>query len=313
MISAHTWSIPRSASIPRMRPQIPAMCHLLNLGSGWCLPLAILQAPRALHIYPPPTGHFPINIAGHGADHHIFSSLLYIYVTGGLNRHGVDEGGPHASIPFSSHRPGTSSHSAYTAVSSNVTVTSMPLPGHGNFVAAIVGSGLCMPSTSPSKGRIMDKLYFSHWPNQNKWKLSHIFWQIFHKTLLCYLVQPLWNPFNLRKILPRNMSADRGSSHRILTHFEDLWTPPQINRINVTPDDVIKWKHFPRYWPFIRRIHRSPVNSLHKGQRRGAMMFPLICAWINSCANNREAGDLYAFVIIMISPLWWEFVWMHVR
>ena len=22
-------------------------------------------------------------------------------------------------------------------------------------------------------------------------------------------------------------------------------------------DDVIKWKHFPRYWPFARRIHRS--------------------------------------------------------
>ena len=26
-------------------------------------------------------------------------------------------------------------------------------------------------------------------------------------------------------------------------------------------DDVIKWKHFPCYWPFVRRIHRSPVNS----------------------------------------------------
>ena len=24
-------------------------------------------------------------------------------------------------------------------------------------------------------------------------------------------------------------------------------------------DDVIKWKHFPRYWPFVRGIHRSPV------------------------------------------------------
>ena len=28
-------------------------------------------------------------------------------------------------------------------------------------------------------------------------------------------------------------------------------------------DDGIKWKHFPRYWPFIRGIHRSPVNSPH--------------------------------------------------
>ena len=23
-------------------------------------------------------------------------------------------------------------------------------------------------------------------------------------------------------------------------------------------DDVMKWKHFPRYWPFVRGIHRSP-------------------------------------------------------
>ena len=38
-------------------------------------------------------------------------------------------------------------------------------------------------------------------------------------------------------------------------------------------DDVIKWKHFPRYWPFVRGIHRSPVNSPHKGQWRGALMF----------------------------------------
>ena len=42
-------------------------------------------------------------------------------------------------------------------------------------------------------------------------------------------------------------------------------------------DDVIKWKHFPRNWPFVRGIHRSPVNSTHKGQWRGALTFSLIC------------------------------------
>ena len=56
-------------------------------------------------------------------------------------------------------------------------------------------------------------------------------------------------------------------------------------------DDVIKWKHFPRYWPFMRGIHRSTVNSPHKGQWRGALMFSLICVWINGWVNNREAGD----------------------
>ena len=57
-------------------------------------------------------------------------------------------------------------------------------------------------------------------------------------------------------------------------------------------DDVIKWKHFPRYWPSVRGIHRSPVNSPHKGQWRGALMFSLICVWLNGWENNREAGDL---------------------
>ena len=57
-------------------------------------------------------------------------------------------------------------------------------------------------------------------------------------------------------------------------------------------DDVIKWKHFPRNWPFVRGIHRSPVNSQHKGQWRGALMFSLICVWINDWENNHEAGDL---------------------
>ena len=57
-------------------------------------------------------------------------------------------------------------------------------------------------------------------------------------------------------------------------------------------DDVIKWKHFPRYWPFVRGIHRSPVNSPHKGQWRGALMYSLICAYINAWVNKSEAGDL---------------------
>ena len=30
----------------------------------------------------------------------------------------------------------------------------------------------------------------------------------------------------------------------------------------------------------------------HKGQWRGALMFSLICAWMNGLINNREAGDL---------------------
>ena len=54
--------------------------------------------------------------------------------------------------------------------------------------------------------------------------------------------------------------------------------------------NVIKRKHFPRYWPFVRGIHRSPINSPHKGQWRGALVFSLIWAWTNGWVNNRDAG-----------------------
>ena len=44
--------------------------------------------------------------------------------------------------------------------------------------------------------------------------------------------------------------------------------------------------------PLCGGIHRSPVNSPHKGQWRRALTFSLTCAWINSWVNNRESGDL---------------------
>ena len=73
-------------------------------------------------------------------------------------------------------------------------------------------------------------------------------------------------------------------------------------------DDVIKWKHFPRYWPFVRGIHRWPVNSLHKGQWREALMYSLIYAWITGWVNNREAGDLRRhrphFDVIVMQTQW---------
>ena len=43
------------------------------------------------------------------------------------------------------------------------------------------------------------------------------------------------------------------------------------------------WRHqmetFPRYWPFVRGIPRSPFNSRHKCQWCGASMFSFICTW----------------------------------
>ena len=55
-----------------------------------------------------------------------------------------------------------------------------------------------------------------------------------------------------------------------------------------THDDFIKWKHFPRYWPFVLGHRWIPPT---KGGR-GALMFSLISAWINGRVNNRKACDL---------------------
>ena len=68
----------------------------------------------------------------------------------------------------------------------------------------------------------------------------------------------------------------RGSWNRALvwlksTGTKDSETRKIINRVQ--HDDVIQWKHFPRYWPFVRGMHRSPMDSRHKAQWRGALVF----------------------------------------
>ena len=54
------------------------------------------------------------------------------------------------------------------------------------------------------------------------------------------------------------------------------------------------WRHQMETFSALRAIcaGNSPVNSPHKGQWRGALMFSLICARIKDWVNNGEAGDL---------------------
>ena len=54
-------------------------------------------------------------------------------------------------------------------------------------------------------------------------------------------------------------------------------------------DDVIQWKHFPCCGPFVQGIPRSLVNSPHKGQWRGALMFSLIRA-LNKRLSKQSWG-----------------------
>ena len=95
----------------------------------------------------------------------------------------------------------------------------------------------------------------------------------------------------------------------------DLHQRTKLNLFSSRPahDEVIKWELFPRYLPFVRGIHRSPVNSPHKGQWRGALMFSLICACINDWVNNSEVGDLRRYrthydvtVVSCLCPIHWS-------
>ena len=95
-----------------------------------------------------------------------------------------------------------------------------------------------------------------------------------------------WN--NLSQTLPYC-----GKQYKLIMHH--ISTAVCNTLRTIVHDDVIKWKHFPRNCPFVRGIHRSPVNSPHKGQWHGALIFSLICVWINDWVNNREAGDLRCY------------------
>ena len=129
----------------------------------------------------------------------------------------------------------------------------------------------------PSSGNSL--LEADSWFAPSQWETA-LFCKIFHSghvlyqwetTLHCNVVSHWLSPYS-------EWSLEHGSTNCLVTRS--------------VHDDVIKWKHFTRYWPFVRGIHRSPVNSPHKNQWNRALMFSLIRAWINRWVNNCEAGDL---------------------
>ena len=69
-------------------------------------------------------------------------------------------------------------------------------------------------------------------------------------------------------------------------------------------DDVIKWKHFPRYWPFARGIHQSPVESPKKGQRRRALVF-FLCAPEQTAKQTIKTPVIWNTIALNTASLQW--------
>ena len=151
-------------------------------------------------------------------------------------------------------------------------------------------------------------MFFSTWIWQLTRKLANSCWNLINHSAqvpkIGYTQAP---PFKQLYETYGRAPLKYGPLYRGLGHSSAVTVKEHASHFEQTHDDVIKWKHFPRYWPFVRGIHRSPVNSPHKGQWRGALIFPLICAWINGWVNNRKAGDLrlhraHYHVIVMKIP-----------
>ena len=65
-------------------------------------------------------------------------------------------------------------------------------------------------------------------------------------------------------------------------------------------DDVMKWKYFPGYWPFVRGIHRGPVNSPQKELWRGAFIV-LFDLRMNKLLSKQSWGWWFE---TLSPPLW---------
>ena len=145
------------------------------------------------------------------------------------------------------------------------------------------------------------------------WMKNFVFWLKFHWNLFLKVQMTLiqhWLPMLTRftdaSMRHKGEMSFNGSSRKS-RHIDNTLRSFYVSHWE--HDDVIKWKNFQRNRPFVRGIHRSPVNSPHKSQWRGALVFSLICVWINDWVNNREAGDLRRYRahydVILMRFLWY--------
>ena len=80
-----------------------------------------------------------------------------------------------------------------------------------------------------------------------------------------------WTPRHCSEELPGNVHEI--FNFKVVDKFKTKTKARNTPEPYPTHDEVMKWKPFPRYWPFVREIHRSLVNSPQEGQWRGALMF----------------------------------------
>ena len=159
------------------------------------------------------------------------------------------------------------------------------------FAWQIPALGLCKEIVKDSSDVLV--LYVCPWVKQILTRCNKTKWMPLIMMRIMTSLSGYWGP--LHRLCMGSWSKSRKMRVVLVLKFKirsshNLHIPRHTNiAIMSIHDDVIIWKHFPRYWPFVRGIHRSPVNSPHKGLWRGALVFSLICA-LNKRLSKQSWG-----------------------
>ena len=153
---------------------------------------------------------------------------------------------------------------------------------HKKFTTILVLWDTCVDSFNKMSWNYDTLFYICKLPNPD---VTH------HPSAKCSPITPYSNILHTVDIPNWNIHPGVGESNSSAPN----WT--------ISHDDI-KWKHLLHYWPFVKGIHWWSVDSPHKGQWHGALMFSLICTQTKDWANNRSASDLrchctYYDVIVM--------------
>ena len=180
-----------------------------------------------------------------------------------------------------------------------------------------LNTGLILDLRPAKEWRRYNSNAVSHWLGANlESALQHPCLQLVYRWSLlyrCVLLTPHDGSFDACKLVVASIYLFIMASSLLSVYSEnsDLLLTPcgcvillgymGYSVTSVYQDDVIKWKHFPRYWPFVWGIHRSPVNSPHKGQWRGALMFFFYYLHLNKRLSKQSRGRWFE---TLSRPLW---------
>ena len=125
------------------------------------------------------------------------------------------------------------------------------------------------------------------WTYRTEWEAmivdSWIYINTYVIDVAVAVVALFWNILFLKRTTNISVALMRNTNYSYVLNDGEV---SSVVVYTACHDDVIKRKQFPRYWSFVLGIHRWAVNSQLKGQWRRALMFPLICVWINGWVNN---------------------------